>query len=84
MCQNTGNRIRPWRRDYHRHSGKDANRFRPPIFPPVAIGVHDEDNKNPRVSICESPTDDILPIAGWSFRGTNRIDRETANARAMA
>jgi len=71
MCQKTGNGIGHWRCDYwvfDKLSGKDANFFRLPILCSATIRVHDEDNKNPHVSCCESPTDDIPPIARWSFR----------------
>ena len=79
MCQKTGDGIRHRRCDYRileKLLGNDVYFVRLPILCPAAIRVHDEDNKNPRFSCCESPTDSSPPIARGSFRGMNHIDRK--------
>ena len=67
MCQKTGNEIRYLRCDYRvfeRFFVNDAKFFRLPILCSVTVRVHDENEKNPVVSCCESSTDDIPPTQG--------------------
>ena len=72
--QKTSDEITRGRCDYwapERCFDNDAKSFRFPILCFVTVRVHDEDDKNPHVSCCDSPTDDTPPAARRSFRGTD-------------
>ena len=67
VYQNTGNNIGPRRCNFHSVgglSGEDADFFRYPVLGSVAIGVHDNDEKNPRISLRQSSTGDVFPTVG--------------------
>jgi len=66
MCQKTGDGIRHLGCDnwiLEKAVGKHVKFFRLPIPRSVTIRVQDEDEKNTRVSCCESSADDSPPIA---------------------